>query len=63
MDPSFLPCGSVEVESLFSVSSSLWTDRRLRTTPEHIESFMFLKFNRELWDENLVTEAIQAVKS
>ena len=58
MDPSFLPCGSVEVESLFSVCSDIWTDRRLSTTPEHIESYMFLKMNKHLWNENLVAKVI-----
>lgn len=62
MDTSFISCGSVEVESIFSVSSHVWNDRRLGTSPEHVESFMFLKVNRHLWDERLVAEAIQACK-
>jgi hypothetical protein len=62
LDPSFIPIGSVEVESFFSVCSSVWGDRRLGTTPEHIESYMFLKTNQEFWDMGTVNEAIQALK-
>ena len=36
----------------------IWTDRRLSTTPEHIESYMFLKMNKHLWNENLVAKVI-----
>jgi len=62
MDVSFIPCGSVEVESLFSVCSHVWNDRRLGTTPEHMESYMFLKTNLSLWDAQSVAEAINATK-
>jgi hypothetical protein len=33
----------VEVESLFSTSKYIFDDRRLGTTPEHVEQQMFLK--------------------
>jgi len=61
LDPSFIPCGSVEAESLFSIASAVWTDRRLFTTPEHIEAYMFLQYNRHLWNESTVAEAIAAL--
>jgi len=63
LDVSFIPCGSVEVESLFSVASHVWNNRRLGTSPENIESYMFLKMNRSLWNENLVAIAIQSAKN
>ena len=52
--PLFPPT-SVVVESLFSESKYIWNDRRLGTTPEHIEEQMFLKCNHFLWDLEFFT--------
>jgi hypothetical protein len=41
---------SVIVESLFSQSKWIFNDRRMGTTPEHVEELMFLRCNHFLWD-------------
>lgn len=50
IDASIIPPTSVMVESLFSESDYAFDDRRLGTSPEHIEQVMFLKKNHFLWD-------------
>ena len=56
IDPAIVSPTSVVVESLFSESKYIWNDRRLGTTPEHIEEQMFLKCNHFLWDLELGKE-------
>lgn len=46
---SFIPVGSVCVESLFSVAEHVFDSRRLSTLPVHVEDQMFLRANRSLW--------------
>jgi hypothetical protein len=53
-----IPPTSVVVESLFSESGYMFDDRRLATTPEHIEQLMFLKTNRFIWDIELVAKHV-----
>ena len=55
IDPAIVSPTSVVVESLFSESKYIWNDRRLGTTPEHIEEQMFLKCNHFLWDLEFFT--------
>lgn len=55
INPFIVSPTSVVVESLFSVAKYIWDDRRLATTPEHIEEGMFLKFNHHLWDLEFFT--------
>lgn len=46
IDCTFIPPGSVIVESLFSAVGWMFDDRRLATTPVHIEEQVFLKVFR-----------------
>ena len=48
---NFIPPGTVIVESLFSIVGYMFDDRRMATTPTHIEEQVFLKVNRNLWNE------------
>jgi len=57
-DPSFIPPGSVMVESLFSILAYVFDDRRLATETLKIEEQMFLKANRLYWDLQLVSEVV-----
>lgn len=54
-NPSSISPTSVVVECLFSESKYVFDDRRLATTPEHIEELMFLRCNHSLWDLQFVT--------
>ena len=55
---SFIPTGSVEVESLLSTAKYIATDRA-RLLPVTLEMLMFLKHNRRFWDVSHVHEALQ----
>ena len=48
---NFILPGTVIVESLFSIVGYMFDDRRMATTPTHIEEQVFLKVNRNLWNE------------
>ena len=41
-------------ERLFSLSRKVWREDRKSMTQAHFKLVMFLKYNRELWDERLV---------
>lgn len=43
LDCTFIPPGSVMVESLFSIVGHMFDERRLGTTPIHIEEQVFLR--------------------
>jgi hypothetical protein len=49
-NPSIISPTSVVAECLFSESKYIFDDRRLGTTPEHVEEIMFLRCNHSLWD-------------
>lgn len=55
INPKVISPTSVAAESLFSVSKYVFDDRRLATTPEHVEQQMFLKDNHFLWDLKFFT--------
>jgi hypothetical protein len=52
-DVSFIPVGSVCVESLFSIAAHVFDARRLATLPVHVEDQMFLRANRFLWKHKI----------
>jgi hypothetical protein len=58
LDPSFIPCGSVIVESLFSVAGQIFDEHRIGTLPVHVEEQMFLKSNRLLWNMGMVSTLV-----
>jgi hypothetical protein len=45
----WIPVGTAEVESFFSIVDSVFDSRRMSTLPIHVEEQMFLKCNRSLW--------------
>lgn len=48
-----LPASNV-VDLHFPSSRALWRDVRKKVTPAALEMMMYLKINRDLWDQNLV---------
>lgn len=48
-----LPASNV-VDMLFPSSRILWREERRKMTPAALEVMMYLKINRDLWDQNLV---------
>lgn len=52
MDVDFIPVGSVMVESLFSIVGYMFDERRLSTSPVHLEEQVFLRMNNHLWNLN-----------
>jgi hypothetical protein len=47
---NFIPPGSVIVESLFSMVGHMFDQRRLSSSPVHVEEQVFLRANRNLWN-------------
>ena len=56
---SFIPTGSVDVETSFSSAKYIATDQRSRLLPVTLETLMFLKHNRRFWSVAQVHEALQ----
>jgi hypothetical protein len=50
MDVDFIPVGSVIVESLFSSVAYMFDEKRLSSTPVHVEEQVFLRNNKHLWN-------------
>ena len=50
LNVNFIPAGSVMVESLFSIVGHMFDDRRLSTSPVHLEEQVFLRMNNNLWN-------------
>ena len=44
------------VERLLSTTRKMWTEDRKKMTPATLEMMMYLKINRDLWDQSLVLE-------
>lgn len=59
----FVLPGTVIVESLFSMVGYMFDDRRMATTPTHIEEQVFLKVNRKLWNEQTFFNILQKEKN
>ena len=55
---TFVPPTSNAVERLFSNARLVLTDYRKSMTPYTFECVMFLKFNREYWDLDLVAKIV-----
>jgi hypothetical protein len=62
IDLQFIPPGSVIVESLFSIVGHMFGDRRMSSSPVHIEEQVFLRVNRDLWDENTFFKILEEEK-
>lgn len=59
---NFILPGTIIVESLFSMVGYMFDDRRMSTTPPHIEEQVFLKVNRNLWDEKTFFKILEKEK-
>ena len=53
---------AAEVERLWSIARYILTTTRSRMTPMMFEALLFLRANRELWDETTVQKAMNAVR-
>ena len=49
-----IPPTSNRAERFFSAAKLVITDLRKSMLPKNLEILLFLKFNRELWDEKLL---------
>eukprot|EP00731_Ephydatia_muelleri_P015850 Em0009g274a len=56
---NYIPCTSVDVESLFSMAKYITTDHRARLLPVTLEMLVFLKHNRRFWTAAHIHEALQ----
>jgi len=63
MNLDFILGSTSEVERLFSVAGNILTTGRRSLTPMMFESLLFLKVNRDYWDESNVAAAMSAVRS
>ena len=53
---------AAEVERLCSIARYILTTTRTRMTPIFFEALLFLRANRELWDEHTVKQAMGVVR-
>ena len=58
MDVTFIPPTSNVCERFFSQAKLVYTDLRNRLNPETLEALLFLKTNRDLWNEVIVYKAL-----
>jgi hypothetical protein len=63
LNGDFISFMSVVVESLFSESQYCFGDRRLFTTPEHVEQQMFLRANRSYWNRDIVRRIFRRLEA
>jgi hypothetical protein len=52
-----------EVEQLWSMACHVLPDHWKCTQPVHVEALLFLKINKNFWDESMVEEALSALHS
>jgi|Laugrespbdmm15sd_2_1035082.scaffolds.fasta_scaffold21012_1 hypothetical protein len=57
VDLSYIPPTSNLVERFFSAASFVMTDLRKRNHPRTLEMLMFLKFNRDMWNQKVLNSA------
>lgn len=63
MDLKFVPPTSNIVERLFSQAKLYMTPLRKSMEPKHLEMLLFLRCNRNLWDEKLLLCAYNEEKA
>ena len=59
----FIFASAAAVERLWSIASSVLSNRRRAMTPQMFETVLFLIENRHFWDDNLVAQAIHAART
>jgi len=57
----WIPCGTCEVERLFSTCKNIYSAKRQNMTPETMEILLYLRVNRKYWDVNLVQNVVNNV--
>ena len=62
INSNFILWYATEVESLWSVTASILSDRRKSMAPIRFEALLFLKENYHYWDLNLVWEVMHERK-
>ena len=53
---------AAEVERLWSIAKHILTDTRSKMAPIVFEAILFLRFNRDIWNEFTVVDALNAVR-
>ena len=59
IDLNYVPCTSVDAESLFSMAKYITTDHRACLLPVTLEMLVFLKHNHRFWTAAHIHEALQ----
>ena len=58
IDTSFIIPSAVEVERLWSIAGNVLTSNRNKMLPTLMQVIIFLKVNRDMWDEDTVHQSI-----
>jgi len=58
IDCDFILATAVDVERLWSLAKNLLTDKRRKMTTVMIQVILFLKENRNLWNDSMVYQSI-----
>ena len=59
MPTSWIPNGTCEVERLFSKCKHIFSQFRKAMTPATMEILLYLKVNRQHWDQDMVATIVQ----
>ena len=59
MPTSWIPNGTCEVERLFSKCKHIFSQFRKAMTPATMEILLYLKVNRQHWDQDMVAYIVQ----
>ena len=58
MSTKWIPCGTCEVERLFSKCKHIYSEFRKGLTPESMEILLYLRVNRKYWDKHIVQRVV-----
>ena len=61
MSTKWIPCGTCEVERLFSKCKHIYSEFRKGLTPEMMEILLYLRVNRKYWDKHVVQRVVSKV--
>ena len=57
----WIPCGTCEVERLFSTCKNIYSAKRQNMSPETMEILLYLRVNRKYWDVSVVQQIVNNV--
>ena len=57
----WIPCGTCEVERLFSTCKNIYSTLRQNMIPETMEILLYLRVNRKYWDVHVVQKVVNKV--